>query len=162
MLPSYFVLGLCGREPKGALKLQMCMKHGKAGNYTPGRTPAWNVNVIFRKSLPPGCMTLCRGPHLHGTLSTGPQIKSGWRKTFREEWWGDILDRCFQVSHSHTTCFQVETSGVFALKTCLSFEKDYYTFSKKTFQFILCLDNGCPSYLYFEYDPFSWWQSHVM
>lgn len=56
----------------------------------------------------------------------------------------------------------METSGVFALKIILSFEKDYNTFSKKKFNFILYLDNGCPNYLCFEYDPFSWWQSQVM
>lgn len=107
-------------------------------------------------------MTLCRGPHRHGTLSTSPQSKSGWRQTVREELWGDILDKCFEESHSHKTCFKMEILGVFALNILLSFEKDYKTFSKKKFHFILCLDNGCPNYLCFEYDLFSWWQSQVM
>lgn len=67
---------------------------------------------------------------------------------------GRYLSKCFEGSHSHKTRFQMETSCVFALKILLSFEEDYYTFSKKKFQFILCLDNGCPNYLCFEYYPF--------
>lgn len=49
MMPLILYLVSMAREPKGAVKLQMCVKHGKAGNYTPGGTLALKYQYAFQK-----------------------------------------------------------------------------------------------------------------